>query len=43
MAEVATSPATSTDGYFFSENVKAFDTLEETQTNLSDKYPKPCR
>jgi hypothetical protein len=33
LAEVATSPATSTDGYFFSENVKAFDTLEETQTN----------
>jgi hypothetical protein len=33
VAEVATSPATSTDGYFFSENVKAFDILERTQTN----------
>jgi hypothetical protein len=33
VAEVATSPETSTDGYFFSENVKAFDTLEDTQTN----------
>lgn len=32
MAEVATSPATSTDGYFFFENVKAFSTLEEGQT-----------
>jgi hypothetical protein len=33
VAEVATSPATSTDGYFFFENVKAFDVLEETQTS----------
>ena len=33
MAEVASSPATSTDGYFFSENVKAFDVLQEGQTN----------
>ena len=33
VAEVATSPATSTDGYFFSENVKAFDVLQPTQTN----------
>jgi hypothetical protein len=33
VAEVATSPATSTDGYFFSENVKAFDVLEPTQTS----------
>jgi hypothetical protein len=33
IAEVATSPATSTDGYFFRENVKAFDLLEEAQTN----------
>jgi hypothetical protein len=33
VAEVATSPATSTDGYFFFENVKAFDTLEDAQTN----------
>jgi hypothetical protein len=32
-AEVATSPATSTDGYFFSENVKAFDILERAQTH----------
>lgn len=38
VAEVATSPATSTDGYFFSENVKAFDTLEETQTNWVYNY-----
>jgi hypothetical protein len=33
IAEVATSPATSTDGYFFRENVKAFDLLEEAQRN----------
>jgi hypothetical protein len=33
IAEVATNPATSTDGYFFSENVKAFDLLEDAQTN----------
>ena len=32
VAEVATSPATSTDGYFFFENVKAFSTLEDAQT-----------
>jgi hypothetical protein len=32
VAEVAISPATSTDGYFFSENVKAFDVLEDSQT-----------
>jgi hypothetical protein len=33
VAELATSLATSTDGYFFFENVKAFDTLEDAQTN----------
>jgi hypothetical protein len=33
IAEVATSPATSTDGYFFSENVKVFGLLEEAQTS----------
>jgi hypothetical protein len=33
VAEVATSPATSTDGYFFSENVKAIDILERAQTH----------
>jgi hypothetical protein len=33
VAEVATSPATSTDGYFFDENVKAFEVLQDTQTN----------
>jgi hypothetical protein len=33
VAEVATSPATSTDGYFFQENLKAFDVLQDTQTN----------
>jgi hypothetical protein len=33
VAEVATSPQTSSDGYFFNENVKAFDTLEPTQTS----------
>jgi hypothetical protein len=38
VAEVATSPATSTDGYFFSENVKAFDVLQETQTNWVYNY-----
>jgi hypothetical protein len=38
VAEVATSPATSTDGYFLFENVKAFDTLEEGQTNWVYNY-----
>jgi hypothetical protein len=33
IAEVATSPATSTDGYFFRENVVAFDLLQSGQTN----------
>src|SRR5215207_4247006 len=32
VAEVATNPATSTDGSFFFENVKAFDVLEDSQT-----------
>jgi hypothetical protein len=31
--EVAVSPATSTDGYFLFENVRAFDVLEDAQTN----------
>jgi hypothetical protein len=30
--ELATTPETSTDGYFFDENVDALDTLEPTQT-----------
>jgi hypothetical protein len=33
VAELATSPATGSDGYFFFENVKAFSTLEDTQTS----------
>jgi hypothetical protein len=33
VVEVAASPATSTDGYFFAENRKAFDTLQEAQTH----------
>jgi hypothetical protein len=33
VAEVATSPLTSSDGYFFSENVVSFDTLQPTQTS----------
>jgi hypothetical protein len=33
VAELATSPATSTDGYFFFENVRAFDVLQDAQTN----------
>jgi len=33
VAEVATSPATSTDGYFFFENVRAFSVLEDAQSN----------
>src|SRR5215212_8321773 len=37
VAEVATSPATSTDGYFFSENVKASDVLERAQTHWVHK------
>ena len=37
--EVATSPATSSDGYFLTENVKAFNALlEETQTNWVYNY-----
>jgi hypothetical protein len=36
VAEVATSPATSTDGYFFFENVKAFDVLTDSQTTWVD-------
>jgi hypothetical protein len=32
VAEVAISPVTSTDGYFFFENVRAFSTLEDFQT-----------
>ena len=32
VAEVATKPDTSSDGYFFNENVKAFDTLDDGQT-----------
>ena len=31
--EVATSTQTASDGYFFKENVKAFETLEPTQTS----------
>lgn len=33
VAEVATSPATSTDGAFFFENVEAYSVLEDAQTN----------
>jgi hypothetical protein len=36
IAEVATSPSTGTDGYFFRENVVAFDLLERGQTNWVD-------
>ena len=37
--EVATSPATSSDGYFLTENVKAFDALlEVTQTSWVFNY-----
>lgn len=36
VVEVATSPEAGSDGYFFSENVKAFDTLESTQTHWLD-------
>jgi hypothetical protein len=36
--EVATSPTTGSDGYFFTENVKAFDTLQETQTSWTNTY-----
>ena len=32
LIEAAKSPITSTDGYFFSENVELFDTLEDYQT-----------
>jgi hypothetical protein len=39
IAEVATSPATSTDGYFFSENVKAFGLLEGAQNELGLQLP----
>ena len=33
VVEVATSTSSGSDGYFFSENVKAFSTLSETQTS----------
>jgi hypothetical protein len=33
IAEVATNPSTSTDGYFFNENVVAFDLLQQGQAN----------
>jgi hypothetical protein len=36
VAEVATSPATGSDGYFFDENVEAFDVLTDTQTSWTD-------
>ena len=36
VAEVAKSPATSSDGYFFAENRVAFDILEATQTSWTD-------
>jgi hypothetical protein len=38
VAEVATSPATGSDGYFFNENVKAFDVLTDTQTSWTDTF-----
>jgi hypothetical protein len=38
VAEVATSPATGSDGYFFFENVKAFDVLTDTQTSWTDTF-----
>src|SRR5262245_14112779 len=34
--EIATSPEAGSDGYFFTENVKVFDTLEDTQTQWLD-------
>ena len=36
VAEVATSPEIGSDGYFFDENVKAFDVLEAGQTTWLD-------
>lgn len=36
--EAATDPATGSDGYFFSENVKRFSTLETTQTSYTATY-----
>jgi hypothetical protein len=33
VVEVATSPSIASDGYFFFENVKAFSTLEDSQTS----------
>jgi hypothetical protein len=42
VVEVATSPQTGSDGYFFTENVEAFDTLEASQTTwLSSSRLKP--
>jgi hypothetical protein len=38
IVEVATSPATSTDGEFLSENVEVFDLLEEAQTSWVDNF-----
>jgi len=38
VAEVATGPATGSDGYFFFENVKAFNVLEDTQTSWTSTF-----
>jgi hypothetical protein len=38
VVEVATNPATGSDGYFFSENVKAFDIPQPTDTSWTYTY-----
>ena len=38
VVEVATNPSTGSDGYFFSENVKAFDVPQPTDTNWTYTY-----
>jgi hypothetical protein len=39
VAEVAIAPTVGSDGYFFAENRKAFDLLQETQTTWTSTYP----
>jgi hypothetical protein len=38
VVEVATAPATGSDGYFFAENVKAFDVPQPTDTSWTYTY-----
>jgi hypothetical protein len=44
VVEVATAPTTGSDGYFFAENVKAFDVPEPTDTSWTYTFQlEACR